>query len=97
MEDDIITIIYDKKEDDDLFDFQCKELVELEKIQRKRSEEMYSFIKQRVHPKSQRKLQDLIEKYFNAYVDASSYENKLYYHSGFCDGISIIKKVLAEH
>lgn len=49
------------------------------------------------HPKSQRKLQNLIEKYFNAYVEASSYENKLYYHSGFCDGISIIKKALTEH
>lgn len=97
MEDDIITIIYEKKEDDDLFDFKSKELVELEKTRTNRSKDLYAFIRKRVHPKSQRTLEDLIEKYVNAYVETSFCENKLYYRSGFSDGISIIKKALAEH
>ena len=59
MEDDIISILFEKKIDSDMFNFSCEELTRWEKAKRKYSDELFMFIGERVHPKSQKKLEQL--------------------------------------
>ena len=54
MEDDIISILFEKKIDSDMFNFSSEELTKWEKAKRKYSDELFMFIGQRVHPKSQK-------------------------------------------
>ena len=54
MEDDIISILFEKKIDSDMFNFSVEELTKWEKAKRKHSDELFMSIEQRVHPKSQK-------------------------------------------
>jgi hypothetical protein len=92
MEDDILSILFEKKEDENMFNFKNEELSKWTDIKRKYSNELFDFISQRVHPKSQKKLIKLIEAYIDANVEYFYCENKLYYKAGFTDGISIVNK-----
>jgi hypothetical protein len=94
MEDDIISIIFEKKEDDDMFNFKNEELSKWTDAKRKYSDELFNFISQRVHPKSQKKLIRLMEQYIDAHAEYFYCENKMYYRAGFTDGISIVNKSL---
>ncbi len=91
MEDDIIEKLFEKKEDDDLFNFDSDEIKKWQRLQAKDSQELYEFISKRVHPKSQSKLQNLIEKYINSIIEELVCTEKLYYRSGFLDGLSLSK------
>ena len=90
MEDDIISILFEKKIDSDMFNFSSEELTRWEKAKRKYSDELFMFIGQRVHPKSQKKIEQLVEKYLEAKNQCFYIENKMYYKSGFVDGMNLI-------
>ena len=95
MEDDIISILFEKKRDSDMFDFKSDELTRWENTKRKYSDELFLFIAQRVHPKFQKQLEKLVEKYLEAKNECFYIENKLYYKSGFSDGMNLANETLA--
>ena len=90
MEDDIISILFEKKIDSDMFNFCSEVLTRWEKAKRKYSDELFMFIGERVHPKSQKKLEQLVEMYVKAKNQCFYIENKMYYKSGFVDGMNLI-------
>ena len=92
MKKDIISLIFEKKEDDELFYFNCEEKSKCEDSKNRISKELFDFIEERVHQKSKMKLKILIEKYIDAMIEYCYIENKMYYKEGFKDGISIMNK-----
>ena len=92
MEKDIISLIFEKKEDDELIYSNCEEKNKCEDSKKRISEELFDFIEKRVHPKSKMQLKVLIEKYIDAMIEYCYSENKMYYKEGFKDGISIMNK-----
>ena len=72
------------------------ELEMLIKKRKKDSEELFNFIDKKVHPKIRGKLKTLIEKYNGDFSGMTCCENKLYYKTGFSDGIKMLLTVLKE-
>lgn len=72
------------------------ELKRYTKKRNKDSEELYSFIDKKVHPKIREKLKHLIEKNNDDYSNITCSENKLYYKAGFYDGAKMLLAVLKE-
>lgn len=93
--DDILDNIFDKKEDDDLFDLDDEQLKELDKQLSSLSERLDVFIEKRVHPKTQEKLQDLISEHTNLLYTYLHRENQLFYKNGVADGIKLMILVLS--
>lgn len=87
MKDDIISMLFDKKEEDGLFIFENNEL---DNIRKKCDNNLYNFIEKKVHPKIRTKLEELIENYIDASVESYESKNKHYYIQGFKDGNSIL-------
>lgn len=89
MADDIISILFEKKTDSDMFDFKSDKLTYLENEKEEIERKLSDFIERRVHPNSKELLKTLIENYISITLDSFIYENKLYYRQGFLDGLSI--------
>ncbi len=86
----IITYLYDKKVEDNLFTLEDVELTRLKEKVTIVDKEISNFIAKRVHPKSRKKLQRLLLEYSNAIFITTAKENELYYKSGTGDGIKFI-------
>ena len=94
MENDNILFLFEKKTDEDLFNFESEEYNKWEKERQMISEKLFDFIHQRVHPKSQEELNTLLDEYIEAVTESFYCENKYYYKQGFLDVLSIIKESL---
>lgn len=86
-ENDIITILFEKKQDYDMFNFKSEELTEWETRKRNFSDQLFILIGTKVHPKLRNKLAKLIEDYKEAKNECCAIENKLYYREGLKDGV----------
>lgn len=86
----IIQIQLEAKEDNEILDIRSDDLTKWNNLRKKSMEELFEFIEKRVHPKSRKELNRLIENYCNNYSEKVYYENILYYKSGFSDEIKII-------
>lgn len=87
---DIINFLFNKKEDEELFDL---ENVEREKLKGKSGivyDEIIKFIDSRVHPKSRNRLKNLLLKYDDAECACWRKENELLYRNGVADGVKFI-------
>lgn len=87
---DIVDFLYNKKEDEELFNLEDAEREEIKKKSSKMYEKIISFIDSRVHPKSRKELENLLLEYDNAECEYLRKEMKLLYKNGFCDGIKLI-------
>ncbi len=87
---DFFELVFEKMEDSDAFDMKDRELDRLRKENSKISEKLYKFIDQRVHPKSRKKLIDIIEERNSRTSDYYIRENQLYYKNGFLQGMYVI-------
>ncbi len=87
---DIINFVFNKKEDEELFDL---EDLERERCKNKSSlayDEIIKFIDTRVHPKSRNKLKNLLSKYNDVECEYLCKENELLYRNGVADGVKFI-------
>ena len=62
---------------------------------KKESETLYDFINKRVHPKSRKKLINMIESYTDAMLEITSTNNKIIYKTGFHDCMQLILAALS--
>ena len=89
MKDDFFDLVFDKMEDENAFDIKDAELNILRRESSQMSDKLYKFINKRVHPKSRRELISFIERNGIIY-DYYTRENKIYYKSGFLQGMYIV-------
>ena len=85
----MISYLYYKKLEDELFKFEDSTLSELEDNITK-SNKLFNFINKRVHPRSKNKLKHLINDYINNIFARIQKENEMYYVTGFEDGIRFV-------
>lgn len=90
MENNIIEVLFDKKEDDDLFNLNDDILFKLDANIETEINKMLKFINRRVHPKFRKQIRQLIRDYEKVLAQYSHRENLLFYQSGISDGIEII-------
>lgn len=90
----ITDFIFERKEEYNLFSFKDVELDEVDKKITKSENIIGKFIKKRVHPKSRKRLQDLINNHLDYMFEYNYVQGKLYYNSGFKDGIILMLSVL---
>lgn len=93
MERDIISLLFEKKEEEEMFNFNSKEITKWSKTKSKASEELFDFIGKKVHPKSRQQLIELVEKYISVTAQYFECQNKMYYTEGIKDGNSLNLKV----
>ena len=89
MEKDIISLLFEKKEEEDMFKFKDDELIKKRDIKKKTKKELLNFISHRVHPKTIEHLESLLEQYCEASSEYFYCEEKAYYKQGILDGLSI--------
>ena len=87
---DIIDALFDKQEDDDLFNMKDELLEELSDKIEKCTEDIQKFIEKRVHPKSRIKLKKLLKRKEKILFSYLRRENQLFYRNGVSDGINLI-------
>ena len=90
MKDDFFDLVFDKMEDENAFDIKDAELNRLRRESSRMSDKLYKFINKRVHPKSRRELISFIERKKGIIYDYYTRENKIYYKSGFLQGMYIV-------
>lgn len=86
----ILHILYEKKEDDDLFNFDDEEINNLNHQLNNVEVEISYFIEKRIHPGSREKLEKLLKKQMELLQSYFYRENKLIYENGVIDGLNII-------
>ena len=86
----MISYLYYKKLEDELFKFEDSTLSELEDNITKSNNKLFNFINKRVHPRSKNKLKHLINDYINNIFARIRKENEMYYVTGFEDGIRFV-------
>lgn len=87
---DIIDALFDKQEDDDLFNMKDELLEELSDKIEKCTEDIQKFIEKRVHPRSRTKLRKLLKRKEKSLYSYLRRENQLFYKNGVSDGISLV-------
>lgn len=92
---DLIDLLFDKQEDDDIFNFKDNLLEELDNKIERDSNKLNTFIDRRVHPKTRRNLKELIRKSETSIDEYNRRENQLYYKNGVTDGVKLILKLLS--
>lgn len=90
----IINFLFNKKEDDELFDLDDAELETLNNKSDKSSKEINNFIDTKVHPKCRKKLKKLIFQYNQNLGAVLHRENELFYENGFSDCLKFILTAL---
>lgn len=83
-------LLFEKMEDSDTFDMKDKELEVCRKEDIHSSDNLYRFIKQKVHPKSRKELYSLLEKRTETTSNYYFRENQLYYKNGFLQGMYVM-------
>lgn len=91
---DLIELLFDKLEDEDIFNLKDDLLEELNDQIEIDNNQLNIFIDRRVHPKSRFILKNLIEKAEDSLVKYNSRENQLYYKNGIKDGINLMLNLL---
>lgn len=86
----MISYLYYKKLEDELFKFEDSTLSELEDNITKSNNKLFRFINKRVHPRSKNKLKYLVNDYINNIFARIQKENEMYYVTGFEDGIRFV-------
>lgn len=87
---DIINFVFNKKEDEELFDLEDSEREKLKEKSGIVYDEIIKFIDSRVHPKSRNKLKRLLLKYDEVECGYLRKENELLYRNGVADGVKFI-------
>lgn len=86
----ITDYIFEKKTEKDIFYIKDKELKKIERKISKANNKLFKFINQRVHPRSRKRLKQLIEKNYSLMDEQFYRQCKLCYSNGFTDGIKLI-------
>lgn len=92
---DIISFLFDKKVEDNIFQMEDNELHRLDDNSIIANKDILEFIDKRVHPKSRKKLKRLLINYDNAKYLSVARENEMYYKYGVSDGIKFILAALS--
>ena len=92
---DIINFLFNKKEDEELFDLEDSKREMFKNKSSIAYDEIIKFIDLRVHPKSRNKLKDLLSKYDDVECEYLRKENELLYRNGIADGVKFIITVLS--
>lgn len=87
---DIINFVFNKKEDEELFDLEDSEREKFKNSSEMVYDELIKFIDSRVHPKSRNKLKHLLLKYDEVECGYLRKENELFYRNGVADGVKFI-------
>lgn len=87
---DIINFLFNKKEDEELFDLEDSEREKFKNSSEMAYDELIKFIDSRVHPKSRNKLKHLLLKYDEVECGYLRKENELLYRNGVADGVKFI-------
>lgn len=87
---DIIDMLFEKKDEDSLFDFKTKERNELDAKIGKLDEQITAFIDKKVHPDSRKEIKDLFYNYTMAMTNYQDKGKLLLYRAGFIDGVNSI-------
>lgn len=92
---DIFEVLFDKKEDADLFDLADAELEELDSEVGKKDKELTKFIDTKIHPKCRKKLKQLLLQYNLQFAAYFRRENQLFYKNGISDAVKFIMNSLS--
>lgn len=84
---DILDILFNEKEENDLFNISNFDGKELGKKISISDEELTNFIQERIHLKSRSQLRNLINQYNSSLEDYFKVEKRFCYKSGFSDGV----------
>lgn len=90
----ITDYIFENKVEKKLFNEDDQELEKYEKKMSKANDKMFCFINQRVHPRSRKRLKQLIEENDSLMCLYFNRQGQIYYNSGFTDGINLILSIL---
>ena len=88
---DIIDLLFEKKEEENAFETQNKELTTSRKKIYRTSEALEEFIKNMVPDSIKSELRELISSRNEALYDSFYVENKLFYKTGIIDGLFLKK------
>lgn len=88
--DDILDNLFDKKEDDDLFNLEDREIKRLDEELGKINEKLDKFITEEIPPQSRDSAREHLREYSNLLFSYLHRENQLFYKNGVADGIQIL-------
>ena len=92
---DILSIIFDKIEDDGCFDFDDPERETLDESVTLADKKITNFIRRKIHPRNRKHLHNLIQDYSLATCSYFHKENELFFKNGVAIGIKIILNALS--
>lgn len=88
-EKDVVSLIFQRKIDRDLFTLESQNLKEWRRKQAVNREKIDRLVKSKIPFKAQNELKDAINKYLESVCEVSFWEGKEYYRTGFNDCFSI--------
>ena len=88
--DDVLDNLFDKKEDDDLFNLEDREIKRLDEELGKINEKLDKFITEEIPPQSRESAREHLREYSNILFSYLHSENQLFYKNGIADGIQIL-------
>lgn len=88
--DNIISYLYNKKDNENLIQLDSKALEDQNKKVDKLEDEIMKFIDQRIHPKSRKKLRRLVREYALELFGCMCIEKELAYKNGFSDAMKMV-------
>lgn len=88
--DDVLDNLFDKKEDDDLFNLEDREIKRLDEELGKINEKLDKFITEEIPPQSRDSAREHLREYSNLLFSYLHRENQLFYKNGVADGIQIL-------
>lgn len=88
--DDVLDNLFDKKEDDDLFNLEDKELKRLDEELGEMNDKMDKFISEEIPPQTRDSAREHLIEYSNLLFTYLHRENQLFYKNGIADGIQIL-------
>lgn len=92
---DILSVLFNKIEDDELFDFDDAEKDELDSEVTILSKRVSRFIENNLYSKKRKKLQNLLMEHDLAVASYFRKENELFYKNGVATGIRIVVEALS--
>lgn len=88
--DDVLDNLFDKKEDDNLFNLEDRELKRLDAKLGEVNEKLDKFITEEIPPQSRDSAREHLKEYSNILFSYLHRENQLFYKNGIADGIQIL-------
>ena len=88
--DDVLDNLFDKKEDDNLFNLEDRELKRLDARLGEVNEKLDKFITEEIPPQSRDSAREHLREYSNILFSYLHRENQLFYKNGIADGIQIL-------